>query len=83
MEHMTKIIELEPLWSLIQNDSALLSSMEIKLWKQQKIPKGQIWWLFIAGTKMKEENEVALWLMAVPNPPFIWNSLINETQSWS
>lgn len=60
VEHMSKILELEPLLSLIQSDPALLSNVKIILWKQQKIPNGQVCWLFIAHTKIEGENEITL-----------------------
>lgn len=68
MWHMTEIIEMQPLWSLIQSDPALLSSVEIKLWKQQKISNGQICRLFIADSKLKRENEETCWLTTAYNP---------------
>lgn len=58
--HTTKTIELEPVWSLIQNDPFLSSSVKIILWRQQKIPNGQMCWLFIAYTKIEGENEISL-----------------------
>lgn len=35
MGHVTKLIELESLWSLIQSDPALSRSVKIKLGEQQ------------------------------------------------